>query len=113
MSTEIVRQFLLAVSSDSRLQEKLTVATDPQNVVGMASECGYSFTAEELKAVLTEANERELSDKELDVVAGGGKKWPPDLSYTPGFCSMGGGVEELPLNQALLTNFTNRATHKR
>jgi predicted ribosomally synthesized peptide with nif11-like leader len=104
MSTEIVRQFLLAVSSDSQLQEKLAVATDTQNVVGMASECGYSFTAEELKAVLTEANERELSDKELDAVAGGGKRWPPDL-YTSASCIPGSGIEEsLLIQQAWLTN---------
>jgi predicted ribosomally synthesized peptide with nif11-like leader len=103
MSTEIVRQFLLAVSSDSALQEKLAVATDTQNVVGMASECGYSFTAQELKAVLTEANERELSDNELDAVAGGGGRWPPDL-YTAASSSKGGGLEESLLIQGLLTN---------
>jgi predicted ribosomally synthesized peptide with nif11-like leader len=87
MSTESVTQFFSAVSSDSRLQEKLTIATNPQSVVGIAKECGYSFTTEELKAVLTTANERELSDNELEAVAGGRKRWPfevyPDDEYTP------------------------------
>jgi len=71
MSTESVRQFLLAVSTDSALQEKLTAVTDSVNFVQMVQECGYSFTLEDLQAHLAQHNNSELSEDELEAVAGG------------------------------------------
>ena len=71
MSTESVRQFLLAVSSDSALQEKLAAVTDSVNFVQMVQESGYSFTLEDLQAHLAQHNNSELSEDELEAVAGG------------------------------------------
>jgi predicted ribosomally synthesized peptide with nif11-like leader len=71
MSTESVRQFLLAISTDSALQEKLTAVTDSVNFVQMVQESGYSFTLEDLQAHLAQHNGDELSEDELEAVTGG------------------------------------------
>jgi predicted ribosomally synthesized peptide with nif11-like leader len=95
MSTEIVRQFLLAVSSDSALQEKLA-ATDSVNFVKIAQESGYSFTLEDLQAHLAQHNGDELSEDELEAVAGGrhGSHIPfsvvQSLSIRDDVCAPGG-----------------------
>jgi predicted ribosomally synthesized peptide with nif11-like leader len=93
MSTEIVRQFLLAVSSESALQEKLA-ATDSVNFVKMAQESGYSFTLEDLQAYLAQHNNGELSEDELEAVAGGmhGSDIPLLLSFSirDDVCAPGG-----------------------
>jgi predicted ribosomally synthesized peptide with nif11-like leader len=71
MSKESVSEFFLAVSSDETLQEKLAAATQPENFIKIAQEKGYSFTTEELFAVISEQNNGELNDEELNTVAGG------------------------------------------
>jgi predicted ribosomally synthesized peptide with nif11-like leader len=71
MSTESVRQFLLAVSSESALHQKLAAVTDSVNFVQMVQECGYSFTLEDLQAHVAQHNNGELSEDELEAVAGG------------------------------------------
>lgn len=71
MSKEKVIEFFSAVASDIALQEKLAAATDQESYVKIAQESGYSFTSEELDAVIAEQNEGELSDELLDAVAGG------------------------------------------
>jgi predicted ribosomally synthesized peptide with nif11-like leader len=71
MSTERVSRFLSAVSSDSALQQKLAAVTDSVNFVKIVQECGYSFTLEDLQAHLAQHNNGELSEDELEAVAGG------------------------------------------
>jgi predicted ribosomally synthesized peptide with nif11-like leader len=71
MSQESVTEFFLAVSSDEALQEKLEATTDPENFVNIAQESGYSFTTEDLMAVISSQNEGDLSDEALDTVVGG------------------------------------------
>jgi predicted ribosomally synthesized peptide with nif11-like leader len=72
MSKESATEFLLMVASDTTLQEKLAVATDPDSFVKIAQESGCSFTAEELFAVISEQNNGELNDEELNSVAAAG-----------------------------------------
>jgi predicted ribosomally synthesized peptide with nif11-like leader len=72
MSKESATEFLLMVASDTALQEKLAVATDPDSFVKIAQESGCSFTAEELFAVINEQNNEELKDEALEAVVGGG-----------------------------------------
>jgi len=67
MSTEAVTQLLAAVDADTAIQEQLKAATSEKDLVRIAQEYGYHFTAEELWATLT----RELSEEQLDSVAGG------------------------------------------
>jgi len=70
MSQEDLTQFLEAVQQDSSLQEKLRAeGVDP---VAIAKEAGFSITQAEL--VRHQAGRiRELSDEELEGLAGGGR----------------------------------------
>jgi predicted ribosomally synthesized peptide with nif11-like leader len=83
MSKESATEFLLMVASDTALQEKLAVATDPDSFVKIAQESGCSFTTEELFAVISEQNNEELKDEALDAVVGGqsmGRVGPNNLN---------------------------------
>ncbi|KZR88712.1 Nif11-like leader peptide family natural product precursor [Synechococcus sp. MIT S9508] len=66
MSLEELRAFLAKVKGDSNLQEKLKAAKSPEDVVGIANEHGHEFSADKL---------RQLSEEELEGVAGGKLKW--------------------------------------
>jgi predicted ribosomally synthesized peptide with nif11-like leader len=70
MSEENLKAFLVAVKSDVSLQDKLKLVSDPDAVVSIAKEAGFSITTDELKQ---QSGERELSDDELEEVAGGYK----------------------------------------
>ena len=63
MSLEQLKAFLAKVKGDSNLQVKLKAAKSPDDVVGIAKEHGHEFTADKLA---------ELSEEELEGVAGGG-----------------------------------------
>jgi len=63
MSLEQLKAFLEKVKADTSLQEKLKAAKSPEDVVGIAKEHGHEFTADKIT---------ELSEEELEGVAGGG-----------------------------------------
>ena len=65
MSEEQLKGFLEAVKADAGLQEQLKAAADADAVVAIAKAAGFAISADEL-------NKRELSEKELEGVAGGG-----------------------------------------
>ncbi|QJW83620.1 Nif11-like leader peptide family natural product precursor [Ramlibacter terrae] len=72
MSVEAVQAFRSLVAGDPALQKTCAAAIaarDPQRVVDAAAARGLVFTAAELQAVLADG---ELSDMELEMVAGGG-----------------------------------------
>jgi predicted ribosomally synthesized peptide with nif11-like leader len=71
MSTESVSQFLSVVSSDSALKEKLAAITDSVNFIQIAQASGYNFSLEDLQAYIAQHNNGELSEDELEAVAGG------------------------------------------
>ena len=66
MSEEQLKAFLEKVKADTSLQEKLKAAADADAVAAIAKEAGFSISADDL----TNA-QSELSDKELEGVAGG------------------------------------------
>ncbi|QNI54626.1 nif11-like leader peptide domain protein [Synechococcus sp. BIOS-E4-1] len=66
MSLEQLKAFLANVKGDSNLQQKLKAAKSPEDVVGIAKEYGYQFTANKFC---------QLSKEELEGVAGGKLKW--------------------------------------
>ena len=68
MSEEQLKAFLEKVKGDTSLQEKLKAAADANAVTAIAKEAGFSISADDL----TKA-QSELSDEELEGVAGG---WP-------------------------------------
>ena len=63
MSEEQLKAFIAKVKDDQSIQEKLKAAKTPDDVVGIAEEHGHEFTAEHMT---------ELSEEELEGVAGGG-----------------------------------------
>ena len=68
MTLDQLKAFLAKVKGDSSLQEKLKAAADNDAVVAIAKEAGFSISADDL----TKA-QSEISDEELEGVAGGGQ----------------------------------------
>ena len=75
MSEEQLKAFLEKVKGDTSLQEKLKAASGADAVVSIAKEEGFSISIDDIKAQLLElsdeAGDVELSDEELEGVAGG------------------------------------------
>ena len=65
MSKENLEQFMEQVAGSEELQAKIGEEIDADSLIALGAECGCEFTAEELQAAA------ELSDEELDGVAGG------------------------------------------
>ena len=66
MSEEQLKAFLEKVKTDASLQEKLKAAANADAVTAIAKEAGFSISADDLKNA-----QSELSDEELEGVAGG------------------------------------------
>ena len=63
MSEEQLKAFIAKAKGDQSIQDKLKAAKTPADVVGIAKEYGYEFTADKIS---------QLSEEELEGVAGGG-----------------------------------------
>ena len=66
MSEEQLKSFLEKVKADTSLQEKLKAAADADAVLEIAKEAGFSISTADL-----EKAQSELSDEELEGLAGG------------------------------------------
>ena len=66
MSEEQLKAFMEAVKADAGLQEKLKAAADANAVTAIAKEAGFIISADDLTK-----SQSELSDEELEGVAGG------------------------------------------
>ena len=73
MSEEQLKGFLEAVAADAELQEQLKAAADTDAVVEIAKATGFVISAEELEALALQA-QAEMSEEELQGVAGGGER---------------------------------------
>ena len=82
MSEEQLKAFLEKVKVDTSLQEKLKAATDADAVVAIAKESGFVVSADEIKT--TQSAPQELSDEELEGVAGGGLLRQTEAGYLQG-----------------------------
>ncbi|MDC0260938.1 Nif11-like leader peptide family natural product precursor [Synechococcus sp. AH-551-N17] len=80
MSEEQLKAFLEKVQGDTSLQEKLKAAADADAVTAIAKEAGFSISADDL----TNA-QSELSDEELEGVAGGDCAWGRNFSCGASF----------------------------
>ena len=65
MSKENLDQFIQKVTDDEQLQARIGEEIDADSLIALGTEHGFEFTAEDLAANV------ELSDEELDGVAGG------------------------------------------
>lgn len=85
MSPTTIAHLVAAADRDQALRQKLQAAVTPENLVKIAAEHGYEFTAEDLIAIIQEQIEaqkaksaafdsltEDLSDEEAEMVAGGG-----------------------------------------
>ncbi len=65
--------FANAVSSNPELRAKINAAQSPAEIVKLATAAGYAFTEEALSSVIDTltGKSEELSDAELETVAGG------------------------------------------
>jgi predicted ribosomally synthesized peptide with nif11-like leader len=72
MSQSQVEAFVRKVNGDSNLQQQVKNLTpgDAEGLIKIASEAGFMFTIEELRAVVRPYS-GEMSDQELGNVAGG------------------------------------------
>ena len=76
MSEEQLKAFLEKVKADTSLQEKLKAAGDANAGAAIAKEAGFIISADDLTNLLTKSQSEladmlELSDQELEGVAGG------------------------------------------
>ena len=65
MSKENLEQFIQQISDSEELQTRIGEEIDTESLIALGAEHGCEFTAEDL------AEHAELSDEELDRVAGG------------------------------------------
>ena len=87
MSEEQLKAFLEKVKADTSLQEKLKAAADNDAVVAIAKAAGFSISADDINKA-----QSELSEEELEGVAGGG------VSADMGCKTDGGGVLQCTMN---------------
>ena len=80
MSEEQLKAFLEKVKGDTSLQERLKAAADNDAFTAIAKEAGFSISADDLKNAPS-----ELSDDELENVAGGAAKYP-ETGKPTGWC---------------------------
>jgi|TARA_B100000315_G_C14591203_1_gene595914 predicted ribosomally synthesized peptide with nif11-like leader len=65
MSRENLEQFLEQVADNEELQARIGDEIHSDALITLGTECGYEFTVEDLQ------ESAELSDEELEMVAGG------------------------------------------
>jgi predicted ribosomally synthesized peptide with nif11-like leader len=95
---QVIDELYVATNSDETLKEQLEAATSPERFVEVAARQGYQLTVADLKTLRRRTQEQaqlnsdefdddELSEQELELVAGGKKdashvpimRWPPFL----------------------------------
>ena len=69
MSEQQLKSFLEKVKTDTSLQEKLKGAADADAALAIAKEAGFAITTEDIQSMQSST---DLSDDELEGVAGGG-----------------------------------------
>ena len=80
MSEEQLKAFLEKIKADTSLQEKLKAAADSDAVLAIAKEAGFMISAEDLAS----GEPLELSEKELERLAGGGGSYLTLCVEAPG-----------------------------
>ena len=72
MSEEQLKAFWEAIQADAGLQQKLQGVTEPDAVAAIAKEAGFIISSEEIKKAQSGQFAVELTDEQLENVAGGG-----------------------------------------
>ena len=67
MTQSQIEAFLQAASSDATLQNKIKAAGDPESLVEIAQQAGFSISVDDIKN-----GQSELSEEDLQGISGGG-----------------------------------------
>jgi predicted ribosomally synthesized peptide with nif11-like leader len=76
MSKESLEKFMSQVAESEELQARIGEEIDGNTLIALGAECGCEFTAEDLQ------KSAELSDEELDGIAGGPLSRAGELALT-------------------------------
>jgi predicted ribosomally synthesized peptide with nif11-like leader len=96
MTEQQIQAMIEAVKSKPELQSKLQTITNFEEAAALAAEAGFSVSVEELKQSI-ESGGVELTDSELETVAGGG--WGKLIkSIIDGGESCGHAIQKLTCN---------------
>lgn len=71
MTKQSALAFFTYVEQNPTLKQKVKAVVGKEEIFNLAQEAGYSFSADDLKAI---SQESELNELELEAVAGGGVK---------------------------------------
>jgi predicted ribosomally synthesized peptide with nif11-like leader len=74
MSEQNALAFFTHVEQNPTLKQQVKTAGSKEELFNIAQEAGYSFSADDLKAISQESESEELNEQELEAVAGGGVK---------------------------------------
>jgi predicted ribosomally synthesized peptide with nif11-like leader len=74
MSQQNALEFFTYVEQNPTLKQQVKAAGSKEELFNIAQEAGYSFSADDLKAIAKESDSEELNEQELETVAGGGVK---------------------------------------
>ena len=102
MSKESLEQFLNQVAESKELQAKIGEEIDTESLITLGVEQGFEFTVEDLQ------ENAELSDEELDAVAGG--HGPSDFITRKQYAKMMVLSVDLPADDGHNRQFTDADT---
>ncbi|HUC35898.1 MAG TPA: Nif11-like leader peptide family RiPP precursor [Acidimicrobiales bacterium] len=71
MSQEAAKAFAERLKTDEAFTEELAKASTPEERLRRANEAGYEVTADDIDAIRSDLGIEELSDEDLEKVAGG------------------------------------------
>jgi predicted ribosomally synthesized peptide with nif11-like leader len=71
MTEETIKAFAERVSSDEAFRDQLAGAATPEERQGIVRAAGYDLSAEDMPAIKSAFGIEELSDEDLEKVAGG------------------------------------------
>jgi predicted ribosomally synthesized peptide with nif11-like leader len=92
---QAIDELYMAANSDETLKRQLEAATSPESLVEIAARQGYHLTIADLEMLLRQTQQQaqlhsdkfeddELSEQELELVAGGFRGWVPKSPRFPG-----------------------------
>ena len=76
MSVENAKAFLERLNSDENFRNQMASADNNEARLQIAKEAGLELSTEELSSIIDQLTSEELSEEELDTVAGGGIIFP-------------------------------------
>ncbi len=80
MSLQAAKDFIARVKEDKSLAKSIESAADDEVRRKIAAATGLIFTRDEMREALSEGGSKQLSDDDLDTVAGGSPATPHGLA---------------------------------